>query len=291
MLRLLIFLHGRVRHLVNPEPLFGLLILFGQRAVSGKKTGECVAVDPDLVVSFLLGLVKDQLEAEMEMDGFDVVGVFHGAVARMPHIADHVSGGYDASLLQVKGVGEVLPQVCVIVIALFVKAADSDPPSPVLVPAKGLHIAGFHGHYGSPDPAHHVMAKMGASVAIAAGRAKIIVIIVFKSLRNRGEGFQSINLFPDLSSVSVVLLDLIFPHHAAQNGFVGLIIIFIIFHILRQLFQSGRAIGKFPGQLVDQGKAVLVKGASAFCPGVGQKLDPVQMHFLAIALHIQRIGL
>ena len=78
------------------------------------------------------------------MNGVDIVGVLLGAVAGVAHIADHIPGSYHAALLQIKGIGKILPQMGVIIIALLIKAADADPPASVPVPAKSLHIAGFN---------------------------------------------------------------------------------------------------------------------------------------------------
>ena len=169
------------------------------------------------------------------MNGVDIVSVLLGAVAGVAHIADHIPGSYHAALLQIKGIGKILPQMGVIIIALLIKAADADPPASVPVPAKSLHIAGFNGGYGGSDLPHHIMAKVGSFVAIASGGTKIVIIAVVKSFGNGRKGFQPVNLFPCLSAGIIHLLDLIFSHHPAKNSFISFQIIRIIGKLLCQL--------------------------------------------------------
>ncbi len=79
----------------------------------------------------------------MQVDSLYVIDVFFCAVAGMSHIADHIAGRDDIPLLQAFRIGIVLPQVCVVIVSFFVKTADADAPSPVLVPSKRFYIAGF----------------------------------------------------------------------------------------------------------------------------------------------------
>ena len=146
-----VLLHSRILHLKMPQPLFGLLILLRERTVFVKESGEGIAVHPDLIVSLLLGLVKNKLQPPVKMDGLDVVGILFGAVAGVAHVADYIPGGDHAALLQLQSVGKVLPQMGVIVVTLSVKAADSDAPAAVLVPAQGLHVAGLNTYDGSAN--------------------------------------------------------------------------------------------------------------------------------------------
>ena len=101
------------------------------------------------------------------MDRVDIVGVFLGAVAGMPHVPDHISGGDYAPFFQVKGVGKVLTQVGVVIISLAVKAADADAPAAVLIPAQGFHITGLNCHNGCTDLSHHVVPQVLSFVTIA----------------------------------------------------------------------------------------------------------------------------
>ena len=66
-----IFLFGRIPDLIGPLPFFCPLHLVHLRPVQGEKFHQLVAVDPDLPISFLLGLVKNELDAEVEV-GFSV---------------------------------------------------------------------------------------------------------------------------------------------------------------------------------------------------------------------------
>ena len=57
----------------------------------------------------------------MKMDDFDIIDVFRFAIARVPHIADYLSGRHYAALLQIFAVREILAQVGVIIISLSVR--------------------------------------------------------------------------------------------------------------------------------------------------------------------------
>ncbi len=226
----------------------------------------------------------------MEMDSLDIIGILLGAVAGMAHVSDHIPGSDHAAFLQIQRIGEILTQVGVIVVAFTVKASDADPPAAVLVPAESLHVAGFHTYDGCADLPHHVMPKVGTLIAIASGGAKVVIVAVFKTLGNRGKGFEAIDLFPLLTAVIGFLLNFIFPHHSAEHGFVGFIIIFIIFHVLGEFFQSGLALGELIGQLLEQRNTFFVEGTALLRTHVGQQLDPVQTHRAVIAVHIQIVG-
>lgn len=58
---LLIFDNGRISHLKMAEPFLGFLILFGEGSVFIQKAGQRITVNPDFIVSFLLGFVKNKL--------------------------------------------------------------------------------------------------------------------------------------------------------------------------------------------------------------------------------------
>ena len=94
----------------------------------------------------------------MQVGFVDVIRVFRGAVAGAPEIADDIPGGDDAAFLQLALIGVILAQMGIIVVPFFVKAADAEPPSAVLIPADGFHIAGFDGDDGRARLPHHVMA-------------------------------------------------------------------------------------------------------------------------------------
>ena len=119
--------------------------------------------------------------------------------------------------------------MCIVIISLFIKAADADAPAAVAVPTQAFHIAGFHGNDRRANLPHHVMAEMLAAVAERAGRAKIVVIVIRESLCNRGKRFQAIVYF-------IGAFQPVFPDIPAQHGMVGFVIIMKVFHICRELF-------------------------------------------------------
>ena len=75
----------------------------------------------------------------MQMRLVDIVHILRGAVAGSAHITNHIPGLHDTPFLQIESVRKAFPQMGVIVIPLFVKAPDTDPPAAVLVPAKSFH--------------------------------------------------------------------------------------------------------------------------------------------------------
>ena len=87
----------RLPLVIDPFPFLCPLHLCHLALVHPQEFYQLITVDPDLVVPFLLGLVEDQLEAEMEMGRVDVVGVFRGAVSGSAQIADHISGSDHAA--------------------------------------------------------------------------------------------------------------------------------------------------------------------------------------------------
>ncbi len=89
--------NGGVFHVQHPRIFPGFRILYGFRPVQLQKLYNLIAVDPDFMISILLGFIKDQLHAKVQMRFFNVVGVFRAAVAGAAQIADHISGLDDAS--------------------------------------------------------------------------------------------------------------------------------------------------------------------------------------------------
>ena len=133
----------RICHFVYPFPFSGLSHLPHFTPVPVKEFRQLVAVNPDLVVALLLRFVKDQLQSPVEMYCLNIVDVLLRAVSGMSHVADHIPRRHDTALFQSFRVGIILPQMCVVVIPLMVKAADADAPAAVLIPAERLHIAGL----------------------------------------------------------------------------------------------------------------------------------------------------
>ena len=146
----------------------------------------------------------------------------------------------------------------VIVVPLLVKAADSQPPAAVLVPAHGLHVAGFHGdHRGSHLP-HEVVAQMLAAETVAPGYAEVVEITVRKALGDGGKCLQPVFCDPDGFRVAGGPagdaggqisargfaggnLRLKLAHHSVQHRAVGFTVILVVFHVLGQRFHGGLA--------------------------------------------------
>ena len=105
-----------------------------------------IAVHPDFVIALLLGFVKNELQPPVQMGDLDIVYVFFVAVAGVTHVTNYISCGHNAAFLQFFVIGEILSQMCIIIVALFIKAADSDAPAAVTIPAKRLDIARFYGN-------------------------------------------------------------------------------------------------------------------------------------------------
>ena len=113
--------------------------------MTAQKQNQLIRINPDLIVAILLRFVENQLDAEVQMGDIDIAGVFRCAAAGMSHIADDVSGSYGTAFGQSERVRVILTQMGVVIIPFMVKAADSDPPAAVLVPAKRFYGSGFYG--------------------------------------------------------------------------------------------------------------------------------------------------
>ncbi len=98
------------------------------------------------MIAVLLRFIKDQLHPPVKVHHFDVIDIFRIAVARMPHITDHIPGRHHTAFLQSLIVRKILAQMGIIVIPFPVKAADADPPSAIPVPSQRFYIAGFDGY-------------------------------------------------------------------------------------------------------------------------------------------------
>lgn len=87
----------------------------------------------------------------MQMHLVNIIDIFRSTVSGMPHIADHIARRNQTSLCKSFRIGIILAQVGVVVIPLLVKAADAQPPAPVLVPANCFYVSGFDGNDWSAD--------------------------------------------------------------------------------------------------------------------------------------------
>ena len=106
LFRLFLSLGGKllktgVFHFINTRPLLSAIFFDSFRAVYRQKTDQFIAVNPDFVVSFFLGFVKNELQSEMQVRFSDVVGVFSAAVPGVSEITDHVPGSDETALFQV----------------------------------------------------------------------------------------------------------------------------------------------------------------------------------------------
>ena len=158
----------RILHLVNAGPFLGAVHFDGFTAVNTQKLDNLIAVDPDFAVSLFLGFIKNQLYSEMQVGFINIICIFRSAVTGPSKISNDISGGDDAAFFKVCLIWVILAQMGIIIISFFIKASDSQTPASVLVPADGLHIAGFDRHNRSPCLSHHVMAQMLSAVSIGA---------------------------------------------------------------------------------------------------------------------------
>ena len=102
----------------------------------------------------------------------------------MSHITDHIPRRHHAAFFQSFRIGVVLPQMCIVIVALIIKAADTNAPAAVLVPAQGFHSAGLDSNDRYTDEPHHVMAQMPSFISVASSRPEIIIMSIIKSSRN-----------------------------------------------------------------------------------------------------------
>lgn len=80
----------------------------------------------------------------MKMYSFNIIRILHSTIASVSHIANYISCRNNTPLLKLQGIWEVLAQMCIVIIAFSVKAANTDAPAAILVPAKGFYITGFY---------------------------------------------------------------------------------------------------------------------------------------------------
>ena len=125
----------------------------------------------------------------MEVDHFDIVYIFRITVTGMPHIANYISCRYHTAFFQLFIIREVLTQVGIVIIPLPVKAADTDSPAAIPVPSQRFYVARFYSNDRRTNLSHHIVAKVLPAVTKRAGRAKIVIICIWKSFCNRGKCF------------------------------------------------------------------------------------------------------
>ena len=133
--------------------------------------------------------IKDQLHAKVKVGFFNIIGIFCAAVPSPSEITDDITSLDIAALLKCFVVRVIFPEMGIVIIPLFVKAADAKAPAAVLIPANGFHIAGFDSNYRCSDLPHQVMTKMLAFEAIAAGDSEVVKIMVRKISGNRRKSF------------------------------------------------------------------------------------------------------
>ena len=224
------------------------------------------------------------------MNGLDVIHIFLRRIARMAHVADHVSGGHHASLLQAFRVRIVLAKVGVIIISFLIKASDADPPAAVFIPSEGLHVAGFHGDDRRADLAHHVMSQMRSGVSIASGSSEIIGIAVREGSRNGRKGLQAVFSPPHHISFLILLLNQELPHHSAKHSLISFLIIIIGRKLLRFLLQHCLSGPKPLRRIFQICKGTASELSAVSGGGTGQQADPVNMAVGVIGSHICLAG-
>lgn len=143
MLSAEILLHRRIDDPDRALPLLRPLDLRRRLGVLCEEPCQRIDVDPDLIVSLLLGFVKDQLQPPVQMRHFNIIHILLRAVAGVPHVADDVSRRDGAALRKSFRVRVILPEMRIVIIPSSVKAADADAPAAVLVPAQCLDSAGL----------------------------------------------------------------------------------------------------------------------------------------------------
>ena len=134
----------------------------------------------------------------MQVGRGNVVGVFRRTVSGAPEIADDVPGCDGAADFKVALVGIIFPEMGVIVIPLFVKAADTNAPAAVLVPAQGFDGSRLHGDDRRAHLPHHVMAQVLSGVAVGTRSAEIVVVAVREIPGNGRESFEAVFCDPGL---------------------------------------------------------------------------------------------
>ena len=90
--------------------------------MAGQQLCKGIEVDPDFVVAFFLGFIKDQFQPKMQMRDFYIVDIFLCTLSGVSHIADHLSGRNGLAFLQPFCKRPVLPQVGIVIIPPSVSA-------------------------------------------------------------------------------------------------------------------------------------------------------------------------
>lgn len=95
-------------------------ILVNLCTVAGQKNGHLVQINPDLIPAVGLGLVKDDLQAEMQVRDIDVVDVFFCTVSRHAEVTNDLAGVHVFTLVQI-AVRVSPPQMGIIIVSFPVK--------------------------------------------------------------------------------------------------------------------------------------------------------------------------
>ena len=167
----------------------------------------------------------------MKMAFGNSVYVFGIAVTCSAHIAYNIACRNRIALLEVLGIGAVLPQMRIVPISFVVKRAYADSPTAVSVPAEALDLARFNGYNGSTDCRHQVVPQMRSCVSECPLCAKVIVMRIRKGFCNRRKPPQSVVLL--YTAVRLLLLKV--ADHTAEHRRIYIIIVCIVFHILGKL--------------------------------------------------------
>ena len=140
----------------------------------GQELYQRINVNPNFAAAFLLTFVKNQLNAEMQVVNFNVIGVFLIGIPRPSHESDDIPGIYRLPHRQAGGKGLVLQQVRVVLVALAV----------IAVPTQCFHRAALNGHNRRAGVSQQVVAQMFPLESKGAAGSKIIVVGIAVALSN-----------------------------------------------------------------------------------------------------------
>ena len=83
---LLILLHRRIHNIPRPHPLLRPLHLHRRLGMLRQKSRQRIHINPDLVIPFLLRLIKNQLQPPVQMHNLNIIHILLRTIPRMPHI-------------------------------------------------------------------------------------------------------------------------------------------------------------------------------------------------------------
>ena len=145
----------------------------------------------------------------MQMRNVHSVNILLGGIPRHSHVAYYLPRFDERALLNILVIRVVLAQVRVVIRALFIERAYTQPPAAVLVPADALNLSALNRNNRCSDIAEQVVSEVASAVAIGARGAEVVIMAVGKALGNRAVGNKPVAGADGLSSVSVRHLPLV----------------------------------------------------------------------------------